>query len=276
MSELLCPKCGSDKLTANKKGFSMGKAIAGDLIAGIPGALIGGSLGSKKIKITCLNCGHEFKPGEGATSQSDFQKKKKDKATTGIFAAVVLVIIICWSMLDKSCGGEKNKSTITSKKASIYIDNPSPEMQKFPQDVALYETALIDLNNYAQQELNKFDDKWLSHQVVSVKGFKEDINNIQTFCTDTKTKFNELTSPSVPSQLGGESTNVLWSKSKDKIAKGYINLSFYYSYIAKAEFESDDPEFWVEQGKKAKQKGIDLIQEGFDDLKKTKNDFQLE
>lgn len=58
-----CPKCGSTSLSANKKGFGLGKAAAGALIAG-PIGLIGGTLGSNKIEVTCLNCGHKFKPGK--------------------------------------------------------------------------------------------------------------------------------------------------------------------------------------------------------------------
>jgi len=51
MSELLCPKCSSDRVIATK----------------VDG----------KINITCLECGHEFKPGQGATSYEDFKNKKK-------------------------------------------------------------------------------------------------------------------------------------------------------------------------------------------------------
>jgi ribosomal protein S27AE len=52
-----CPKCGSSQLTANKKGFSIGQAVAG--------GIIGGSIGMNKIKITCLKCGNVFNPGQG-------------------------------------------------------------------------------------------------------------------------------------------------------------------------------------------------------------------
>lgn len=57
-----CPKCHSTSLTANKKGFGVGKAAAGAVIAG-PYGLLAGGLGSRKVTITCLNCGHQFKPG---------------------------------------------------------------------------------------------------------------------------------------------------------------------------------------------------------------------
>jgi TM2 domain-containing membrane protein YozV len=57
-----CPKCHSTSLTANKKGFGVGKAAAGVLIAG-PYGLLAGGIGSKKVTVTCLNCGNQFKPG---------------------------------------------------------------------------------------------------------------------------------------------------------------------------------------------------------------------
>lgn len=60
-----CPKCGSTQLTTNKKGYSLGKAIAGGVITLTP--IVGvatGLIGKNKIIITCLNCGKQFKPGK--------------------------------------------------------------------------------------------------------------------------------------------------------------------------------------------------------------------
>lgn len=55
-----CPKCFSTSLSANKKGFSLGRALVGEALAGKWGLLAG----SKNTnKITCLKCGHEFWPG---------------------------------------------------------------------------------------------------------------------------------------------------------------------------------------------------------------------
>lgn len=57
-----CPKCHSTSLSANKKGFGIGKAIVGAWAAG-PIGLAAGNIGAKKIEITCLKCGHQFKAG---------------------------------------------------------------------------------------------------------------------------------------------------------------------------------------------------------------------
>lgn len=54
-----CPCCGSMQITANKKGYSAGKAVAGLAIAGGIG-LLAGFIGSGNIKITCLKCGYSW------------------------------------------------------------------------------------------------------------------------------------------------------------------------------------------------------------------------
>ncbi len=56
-----CPRCRSTQITANRKGFGLGKAAAGGLLLG-PVGLLGGFFGSSKVKITCLKCGYSWKP----------------------------------------------------------------------------------------------------------------------------------------------------------------------------------------------------------------------
>lgn len=60
--EIVCPKCLSTKITDHKKGFGVGKALVGGLAAG-PLGLLAGGIGKNKIELTCLKCGHKFKPG---------------------------------------------------------------------------------------------------------------------------------------------------------------------------------------------------------------------
>jgi hypothetical protein len=62
-NQVCCPKCGSNQITAQKKGFSGKKAVAGVVLTGGIG-LLAGTIGSDKIKITCLNCGNQFNPGD--------------------------------------------------------------------------------------------------------------------------------------------------------------------------------------------------------------------
>lgn len=59
--QIKCPNCGSAQIMGNKKGFSGGKAVGGALLLG-PLGLLTGLHGSKKVVITCLNCGHKWEP----------------------------------------------------------------------------------------------------------------------------------------------------------------------------------------------------------------------
>lgn len=57
-----CPRCGSASVSASTKGFGIGKAVLGAYIAG-PIGLVAGNIGAKKVRITCLNCGHQWYAG---------------------------------------------------------------------------------------------------------------------------------------------------------------------------------------------------------------------
>ena len=63
-SVVRCPKCGSTQISADQKGFSAGKAVVGAAVAG-PIGLAAGGIGSKKVIITCLKCGHQWQAGKG-------------------------------------------------------------------------------------------------------------------------------------------------------------------------------------------------------------------
>ncbi len=56
-----CPKCGSTQIMGGKKGFSGGKAVGGALLLG-PFGVLAGLHKSKKIIVSCLNCGYEWEP----------------------------------------------------------------------------------------------------------------------------------------------------------------------------------------------------------------------
>ena len=47
-----------------QEGLWARKAVGGLFVIG-PLGLLGGVIGSGKVKITCLRCGHTFKPGQG-------------------------------------------------------------------------------------------------------------------------------------------------------------------------------------------------------------------
>lgn len=60
--EAYCPKCLSTSLTAHKKGFGIGKAVIGYSLA--PIGLVAGNIGAKKVRVTCMKCGHQFMAGK--------------------------------------------------------------------------------------------------------------------------------------------------------------------------------------------------------------------
>lgn len=57
-----CPKCHSTSLSAHKKGFGVGKAVVGGALLG-PIGLVAGNAGAKKVRVTCMKCGHQFWAG---------------------------------------------------------------------------------------------------------------------------------------------------------------------------------------------------------------------
>lgn len=96
-NEIRCPKCGSNQVTANQKGFSGGKALVGGILTGGVG-LLAGTIGSKKIIITCLSCGNEFKPGVSNSISKPFGRndgvKQQYSKGTWVFTKVLCIIVV--------------------------------------------------------------------------------------------------------------------------------------------------------------------------------------
>ena len=61
--KITCPRCGSDQISVNAKGLSIGRAAVGGVLAGGVGAILGG-LSSGKVKVSCLKCGHSWIAGK--------------------------------------------------------------------------------------------------------------------------------------------------------------------------------------------------------------------
>ena len=59
-----CPLCDSTQFSTETQGFSIEKGAVGTVLTG-PVGILAGMIGSGKINITCLKCGHVFKPGQG-------------------------------------------------------------------------------------------------------------------------------------------------------------------------------------------------------------------
>lgn len=76
-----CPNCGSTQIHAEKRGWR----------------LITGFFGSSKIFLTCLKCGHAFKPGSYAT----YSEEEKHDTRVGCLVLAAMAVI-CW-LLSKAC-----------------------------------------------------------------------------------------------------------------------------------------------------------------------------
>jgi len=87
-----CPKCKSTQLSANKQGFSGTKAVGGVLLTGGIGALAG-TIGSNKIKITCLSCNYQFDPG-ATSAYPTGPVVFKWSTVLGLLAAVIPFLLI--------------------------------------------------------------------------------------------------------------------------------------------------------------------------------------
>lgn len=90
---ILCPKCKSDNIFADTKGFSLGKAIGGAVLTGGIGA-VAGLHGSKNVVLHCVKCGYNFKVGEGVDANTAInddpinQRISEIAQSSGMLAAV--------------------------------------------------------------------------------------------------------------------------------------------------------------------------------------------
>lgn len=65
--KIKCPKCRGTNVVElagqSRKKFSVGKTVAGGLLFGDVGAVVGGAVIGKKaeFEVVCLDCGHHWK-----------------------------------------------------------------------------------------------------------------------------------------------------------------------------------------------------------------------
>jgi len=94
--KIMCPKCSSTQLSADKKGFSGVKAVGGAILTGGIG-LLAGTHGSNDVIITCLVCGHGFKPGEDKVAQKkkfDQEMKTMGDPMFWVFSGAIILIVL--------------------------------------------------------------------------------------------------------------------------------------------------------------------------------------
>lgn len=81
-----CPKCNGTNLSAQKAGFGLGKAAVGAVLTGGVG-LMAGFLGSNKIDVHCLECGHKWNPAKLAKKEEQERDALKWKRSNERAAA---------------------------------------------------------------------------------------------------------------------------------------------------------------------------------------------
>lgn len=59
-----CPRCLCTSISADKKGFGIGKAVIGSSVIKHPIGLVAGNIGAKKVRCTCLKCGYSWIAGK--------------------------------------------------------------------------------------------------------------------------------------------------------------------------------------------------------------------
>lgn len=98
--QIKCPKCLSPNVFIDKKGFSGKQAVAGALLTGGVG-LLAGTIGSNKIKITCLHCGYVFNPGEKPLPVLTQQERDESGRKMLIFMVILITIVTIVAILIK-------------------------------------------------------------------------------------------------------------------------------------------------------------------------------
>lgn len=118
MEEIVCPKCHSNQVSANQKGFSAGNAIVGNMVGGAVMGAGMGMLGSNAIIVTCLKCGNQFKAGDGSVKATDDNgnvtiekqlyvdpNKAKGRRIALVLFIVLVIIVIAIMMFFNSLKG---------------------------------------------------------------------------------------------------------------------------------------------------------------------------
>jgi len=195
-NQIVCPKCGSNQLSANKKGFSGKKAVAGAVLTGGIG-LLAGTIGSNKIIITCLNCGHQFKPG-------DKPKPQASPEATAIGCGIFIVIAGLIFLVAKGCGGSSNdnnaisaikmdttksidtasliSSTLNIRKPNINYEIINKEINTIGQVNLMYiyiktPSKLDSLNKYQDKDVYGFQIYYFNNRKIAKAYYKALFNN---------------------------------------------------------------------------------------------------
>jgi len=112
MSNVKCPRCGSDRLVAGKDDFKVGDALLWGYITGswVVGALAG-SPSNKNLKVHCLSCRAKLEPYEVRT-QTEISKEPIDPKSIDGLGYSTCQYCNKFMVIDRvciSCGGTQYK-----------------------------------------------------------------------------------------------------------------------------------------------------------------------
>ena len=175
-SEIRCPKCGSNQITADKKGFSGTKAVAGALLTGGIG-LLAGTLGSNKVKITCLSCGHQFKPGQDKAGMEAIKERNAKirkglpyKILKGILFGLLGFFVLVMSIIFFTGGfNDSNKSTPNKDAAKPILTDAqkdSVEKENKAKEIVVRKEQIKDSIQTKKDEI-----KWNNSKAGKVQKF---------------------------------------------------------------------------------------------------------
>ena len=228
---LSCPKCGSSQITANKKGFSGKKAIIGDILVG-PIGLVAGTFGSSKVLITCLACGHRFKPGAGriksVSLSPETRRSTSSHAATTASAkgkgrgclVVFIALLLIGFVSDKLGCNKENDAPISNTAQQITIvpltKTDSSEIRKKLKRIYI----IVDSNDNALLSPLKKYVTIVTNNLNSYEKKYEVAKNTKIHLQNAK---NILSSIQLPENLPEDIKNTLRS-SFSTIAQSYSNL----------------------------------------------------
>lgn len=121
-----CPECNSTQITADKKGYHAGKAIAGVILTGGVG-LLAGFHGSKKLVLYCMACGHKFKPGAKPKPPPPPSKAKDYTVAGYVFFTAFLLCAVAMVFAYYNCAFNRVPDSCLDDPA--YIEKLAKERQ---------------------------------------------------------------------------------------------------------------------------------------------------
>lgn len=122
-----CPKCGSNNITTNNKGYGIGKGIIGTMLIG-PLGLLAGNIGKHDIKCTCLDCGHQWdlktqiqqqEFNKIVTTVNNAQEENPEETLEVKTILIILTIIIILFFMFKQGSNDTSKISYNNDSSAV-------------------------------------------------------------------------------------------------------------------------------------------------------------